>query len=52
MFHLQGYYRAMRQYLSTPKGAHDSKDYVRAVLLIVLTIAAVYLLLYMWGGIR
>ncbi|SHK75669.1 hypothetical protein SAMN05216582_11620 [Selenomonas ruminantium] len=50
MFRLSGYYRTMRQYLATPKGAHDSRDYARAVLLIMLTMAVVYLILYFVGG--
>lgn len=49
---LRGYWRTLRQYLATPKGAHDSRDYAKALLLILLTIAVIYLLLYAGGGIR
>lgn len=50
MFHLSGYYRTLRQYLATPKGAHDSRDYAKAVGLILLTMAVVCLILYFVGG--
>lgn len=50
MLDLCGYYRTLRQYLATPKGAHDSRDYARAVLLIVLTMVLCYLLIYLGGG--
>ena len=49
---LRGYWRTLRQYLSTPKGRHDSLDYGKAVLFILLTILLAYLGLYVWGGIR
>ncbi|MBP8599178.1 MAG: hypothetical protein KBI24_08220 [Selenomonas sp.] len=42
---LTGYLRTMRQYLATPKGRHDSRDYARAVLLIVLSMLLVWLVL-------
>ena len=48
---VRGYWRTWRQYLSTPKGAHDSRDYARAMLFIILTIAVIYLMLYAGGGI-
>ena len=51
MFPLSGYYRTLRQYLATPKGAHDSRDYARAVMLMLLTMAAVCLILYLVGGV-
>lgn len=38
---LYGYIRTVKQYLATPKGSHDAKDYGRAVLLIVMTIGVV-----------
>ncbi|BAL84029.1 hypothetical protein SELR_23210 [Selenomonas ruminantium subsp. lactilytica TAM6421] len=49
MFHLSGYYRTLRQYLATPKGAHDSRDYARALLLMLLTMVVVCLILYFVG---
>ncbi|MCR5757519.1 MAG: hypothetical protein K6F95_06400 [Selenomonas sp.] len=49
---LRGYWHTLRQYLATPKGRHDSRDYGRALLLILLTIALAYLCLYVWGGIQ
>ncbi len=51
MFPLSGYYRTLRQYLSTPKGAHDSRDYARALMLILLTMVIVCLILYFVGGV-
>ena len=47
---LAGWYRAFRDYLRTPKGAFDFKDYLRAMLLIILTCALLILLLYIGGG--
>ena len=49
---LCGYWRTLRQYLATPKGQHDSLDYGKALLLIILTMVLACLGLYMWGGIR
>ncbi|SDP36624.1 hypothetical protein [Selenomonas ruminantium] len=51
MFHLSGYYRTLRQYLATPKGAHDSRDYARALLIMLLTMVVVCLILYFVGGV-
>lgn len=34
-----GYVRTVRQYLATPKGARDTRDYARAAALILLTMA-------------
>ncbi len=51
MFHLSGYYRTLRQYLATTKGTHDSRDYAKAVGLILLTMAVVCLILYFVGGV-
>ena len=45
-----GYIRTIRQYLATPKGAHDSKDYGRAILLILLSIIVLLALLAVWEG--
>ena len=52
MFHLSGYYRTLRQYLASPKGAHDSRDYARALLLMLLTMVVVCLILYFVGGVN
>ncbi len=49
---LRGYWRTLRQYWATPKGRHDSLDYGKAVLFILLTILLAYVGLYVWGGIR
>ncbi|MBO5652113.1 MAG: hypothetical protein J5908_11610 [Selenomonas sp.] len=49
---LFGYWRTLRQYLATPKGRHDSRDYGRALLFMALTIVLIYIGLYVWGGIR
>lgn len=38
-----GYLRTIRQYIETPKGRHDTLDYLKAVILILITIMAVYL---------
>ncbi|WP_199663296.1 hypothetical protein [Mitsuokella sp. AF33-22] len=35
-----GYLRTLRQYLKTPKGAFDARDYLQAVLLMLLSMAA------------
>lgn len=35
-----GYLRTLRQYLKTPKGAFDARDYLRAVLLMLLSMTA------------
>lgn len=51
MFHLFGYYRTLRQYLASPKGAHDSRDYAHAVMLMLLTMMFVCLFLYFVGGV-
>lgn len=40
-----GYLRTLRQYLKTPKGAFDARDYLRAMLLMLLSIAAAVCLL-------
>lgn len=40
MRRVPGYARALRQYLSTAKGAHDFYDAVRAVFIIALSMAA------------
>ena len=45
-----GYVRTIRQYLATPKGAHDSRDYGRAILLILLTIILLLVLLIVGEG--
>ena len=43
------FWHAFRNYLATPKGAHDAWDYGRALLLIALTcIAAVILFDWLW----
>ena len=47
---LLGWYRAFRDYLGTPKGAFDFKDYLRALLLIILTCALLISLIYAGGG--
>lgn len=39
MIKFRGYLRTIRQYLATPKGAHDACDYARAAVLILLTMA-------------
>ncbi|WP_173664043.1 hypothetical protein [Selenomonas sp. ND2010] len=48
---LKGYIRTIRQYLATPKGSHDAKDYGRAIVLIVVTIGIVMAILMggKWG---
>ena len=46
---IKGWYRAFREYLATPKGAFDFKDYARALLMVILTCVLLILLLY-WGG--
>ena len=46
---LSGWYRALREYLATPKGNFDFWDYARALFLIILTCILTALLLY-WGG--
>ena len=45
-----GYIRTIRQYLATPKGAHDSKDYGRAILLILLSIIVLLALVAVGEG--
>ena len=50
MFHLSGYYRTLRQYLATPKGTHDSRDYARAALWMLVTMAGICLMMYFVGG--
>lgn len=47
---LADWYRAFREYLKTPKGAFDFKDYLQALLLIILTCALFMLLVYIGGG--
>ncbi len=47
---LKGWYRALREYLRTPKGAFDFKDYLRALLLIILTCALIIMILQIGGG--
>ena len=47
---VRGYLRTIRQYLATPKGAHDSRDYAKAAALILLTMAAAAELLLLWRG--
>lgn len=37
---LQGYRRTLRNYVHTKKGAHDLKDYGRALVLIALSCGA------------
>ncbi len=34
---LFGYLRTLRNYLKTPKGRHDTFDYLKALMLVVLT---------------
>lgn len=45
-----GYIRTVRQYLATPKGARDARDYARAAALILLTMAVTMGLLLGRGG--
>jgi hypothetical protein len=45
---LTGYGRTLRQYLATPKGRHDARDYSQAVLIILLTMLVA--LLVCWRG--
>ncbi len=42
---LWGYFKTLRAYLKTPKGAFDARDYGRAVLFIALSSMAAALLL-------
>ncbi len=48
---LVGYIRAWRAYVKTPKGAHDTRDYGRALLLVAATVLLIWLLMYLGGGI-
>ncbi len=45
---IHGYIRTIAQYLATPKGSHDAKDYGRAILLIAVTIGVVLAILMGW----
>ena len=45
-----GYIRTIRQYLATPKGAYDSRDYGEAILLILITISLLLVLLAVLEG--
>ncbi|SFT74262.1 hypothetical protein SAMN02910356_01890 [Selenomonas sp. GACV-9] len=48
---LTGYVRTIRQYLATPKGCHDAKDYGRALLYMLLTmVGGLALLAGLEGG--
>ena len=38
---LPGYLRTLRNYVHTPKGGHDARDYLRAMAWIFLTILLV-----------
>ncbi|MDY3738871.1 MAG: hypothetical protein SO022_00210 [Selenomonadaceae bacterium] len=42
-----GYIRSIRNYLQTPKGWHDTVDYLRAVAIIIAVAIGVLLLVYM-----
>ncbi len=43
-----GYLRTMRQYLATPKGAFDARDYLKAAGLMLLSMAALALVVEPW----
>ena len=43
---LRGYWRTIRGYLATCKGRHDFFDYLQAFLLIALTIAGIYIVMF------
>ncbi|MDD6134530.1 MAG: hypothetical protein PUB49_07470 [Selenomonadaceae bacterium] len=45
---LKGYIRTIKQYLATPKGSHDAKDYGRGILLIIVTMGMVLVILMGW----
>jgi hypothetical protein len=47
---LKGWYIALREYLRTPKGAFDCRDYLKAFLLIILTCALCMFVLHLGGG--
>ena len=47
---LLGCARALRQYLSTDKGAHDFYDALRAVFIVVLSMAAALALAFFLFG--
>ena len=38
-----GYVRTLRNYLHSPKGSHDFKDYARALVIILLTALIIFL---------
>ncbi len=41
MIDVGGCIRTLKNYLSTPKGRHDAIDYARAIVIILLTAAAI-----------
>lgn len=47
---IAGYIKTIRQYLKTPKGRHDFWDYLKAAIIISLTMLLVFLLLKYLAG--
>lgn len=45
-----GYLRTMRQYLATSKGAFDARDYLKAAGLMLLSMAALALVVELFLG--
>lgn len=45
-----GYLLTMRQYLATPKGAFDARDYLKAAGLMLLSMAALALVVELFLG--
>lgn len=45
-----GYLRTLRQYLSTPKGAFDARDYLKAAMLMAVSMVLLALLLDVFLG--
>lgn len=45
-----GYLRTLRQYLATPKGAFDARDYLKAALLMLASMAALAMIGKMFLG--
>lgn len=47
---IYGYGKTLKQYLTSPKGEHDAKDYGKAILLIILTIIGSIVIISWLGG--
>ena len=44
---MKNYLRTIKNYLKTPKGRHDFLDYLKAIVLIILTSLIIFLIMVM-----